>query len=524
MLNFDQKLALVQNQSLESLLGGFSVGLEKESLRISPRGALALTDHPQKLGSALTHPYITTDYAEALLELITDTYGDLSKCHQFLEQVHKYCHQKLNQELLWPSSMPCFLHPQSEIQIAKYGTSNSAKMKEIYRKGLHHRYGSQMQVVAGVHFNFSMNLNFMQILAEAQNDKRELKDFVSQSYMDLIRNVHRYGWLIVYLFGASPAICQTFLGGREPVDYLRPLGERGTLVTPYGTSLRMSDLGYTTHHQSEIDICYNTLDDYLNGLRRAIRTESPIWKKLGVKVAGEYRQLNANLLQIENEYYAIIRPKRASRPGVSPSCLLLKEGIEYVEFRGLDLNPFDPAGISTEQMAFLTAFLTYCGLKESLPCKEKDYKSYKHNLAQVIKYGRSSGLKLERQGSEVSLAEWGLDILKEMEPVAALLDKAQGKQTFSYSITQASGMVKDPQATLSGKFLKTLDGEDNGFFNQTLSMAKNYQEYFAKLPANKLLFEEFDALVESSFVQQLAMESSDDMDFDQYLAKYLNEI
>ena len=343
---------------------GIRRGLERESLRITPEGRLSQREHPNVLGAALTHPNITTDYAESLMEFITPVSDSMETMLAQLADIHRYSAQHLCDERLWPMSMPCFINDEETIRLAQYGTSNIGRMKNLYRQGLHHRYGSLMQVISGVHFNFSMPDSFWSEWQELRGVRCQCKRFISDGYMALIRNVYRYGWLIPYLFGASPAICSSFLQGRQTGLPFEKLG-RGTLYLPYATSLRLSDLGYTNKAQSSLGINHDNLDSYLISVRRALRTRSEEFAALGVKVNGEYRQLNDNILQLENELYAPIRPKRTPRAGERTLSALEHRGIEYIELRTLDINQFTPLGVDIQQLRFLDLFLVWCLLKPS---------------------------------------------------------------------------------------------------------------------------------------------------------------
>ncbi|PCJ29042.1 MAG: glutamate--cysteine ligase, partial [Moraxellaceae bacterium] len=293
-------------------------GIEKESLRVEPNGLLAQTPHPTALGSALTHPTITTDYSEALLEFITPTFTDVDAMLEHLEKTHRYTYQQLDNEKLWVNSMPCIMGDETNIPIAKYGSSNVGKMKHVYRHGLWHRYGRLMQTIAGIHYNVSMPDDFWPGYQKLLNNTDPLQSFISEQYFGLIRNFQRFVGLVIYLYGASPTVCGSFLKGR---DHQLENFNDSTLYLPYGTSLRMSDLGYQNDAQSDLSISYNSLEEYVETLTTAIDTPHPAYEDLGTKNTNpekgteEYLQLNTNILQIENEYYGSIRPKRVANTG-----------------------------------------------------------------------------------------------------------------------------------------------------------------------------------------------------------------
>ncbi len=358
---FERRLSAVATAGGGILYGGLK-GIEKESLRVVAEGGLSMADHPIGLGSALTNSYITTDFSEALLEFVTPAFETTWETLHCICDIHQFTYDELGDEMLWPASMPCRIPEDDKIPLAKYGSSNVGQMKTIYRRGLGYRYGRQMQTIAGVHFNYSVPQRFWHAYQEILGDENGIDDFRSEQYLGLIRNFKRMGWLVLYLFGASPALCKSFAGGN--VGKMQSFDDE-TYFEPYGTSLRMSDLGYSNQNQSRINISLNSLDEYVRDLSNAIETLEPSYEDIGVKVDGHYRQLNANLLQIENEFYSSVRPKRVANSGERPTAALQRGGIEYVEIRSLDINLFDPCGINQNTMRFMEAFLLYCLLQPS---------------------------------------------------------------------------------------------------------------------------------------------------------------
>jgi len=335
-------------------------GIERECLRVTDEGRLAQTPHPEALGSALTNEQITTDYSESLLEFITPALADPAQVLENLDEIHRFVYTKLGSEYLWSPSMPCALPAEEDIPIAEYGSSNIGKLKHVYRKGLALRYGRTMQCIAGIHYNFSLPEALWPLLRASEGSAEEARDYQSSAYIALIRNFRRYSWLLMYLFGASPTLDKGFLRGRP--HQLEEL-DAETLFLPYATSLRMSDLGYQSNAQAGLTPCYNNLASYTDSLRKAVGTPYPPYVEVGTHVDGEWVQLNTNILQIENEYYSNIRPKRVTYTGERPIQALTSRGVQYVEVRCLDINPFLPVGIDLTEARFLDAFLLFCALE-----------------------------------------------------------------------------------------------------------------------------------------------------------------
>ncbi|MFZ3185316.1 MAG: glutamate--cysteine ligase, partial [Pseudomonas sp.] len=208
-----RRLGLLAEPANLPLLNQCLHGIERECLRVDGAGQLALTPHPPALGSALTHAQITTDYSESLLEFITPAEPDAAQTLADLEQIHRAAYSQLGDELLWSPSMPCPLPSEEQIPIARYGSSNIGKLKYVYRQGLALRYGKSMQCIAGIHYNFSLPEAIWPLLQSLDGDQQSARDYQSARYIGLIRNFRRYSWLLMYLFGASPALDAGFLRG-----------------------------------------------------------------------------------------------------------------------------------------------------------------------------------------------------------------------------------------------------------------------------------------------------------------------
>ena len=513
---FDNRYRALSNG--EGVLAGGRKGIEKESLRLDTQGYLSRQAHPSGLGSALTNRFITTDFSEALLEFVTPAYTNTWEALQFLCDVHQFTYARLENELLWIASMPCRIPPDSEIPLAHYGTSNVGQMKTIYRRGLGYRYGRHMQTIAGVHFNYSLPENFWPHYQAILGDSGELQDFRSEQYLGLIRNFRRFGWIVLYLFGASPAMCKSFGGGQ---DLEMPTLNDDTWYQPYGTSLRMSDLGYSNQNQSRINISLNCLDEYIENLRAAINTPEPDYEMIGVKVDGEYRQLSTSCLQIENEYYSPVRPKRVARSGEWPTTALRRGGIEYVEIRSLDINIDDPAGVNQNTMRFIEALLVYCLIEDSPPLDDATCVEATRNQALTARQGRTPGFRLYRDGAEVTLATWANEILDKVAAVAELIDLAEEDGCYAHAVQLQRDLVSEPMATPSARLLEELQNAQCGFFDYVIDVARGHRDYFASItPLSGERLREFEREASHSIEKQLEIEARDDISLDEYLANY----
>lgn len=519
MINcYKNKIAELQKEQYAPVFTQIQRGIEREALRIDQAGKLSNEPHSKALGAALTHASITTDYAESLLEFITPVSKDIDELVGYLRDVHSFTLDKLDNELLWPMSMPCVIAAEDDIEIAQYGSSNVGTMKTIYREGLRNRYGSLMQIISGLHFNFSLGDDAWPQLQAFYNNDDSVKDFRSERYFSLIRNFHRLGWVIPYMFGASPALCGSFLQNDMPYDFEK-MG-KGTYYLPYGTSLRLSDLGYTNSEQDNLSICYNNIDNYIDSVNQAIATPSIKFAEIGVKNDGVYSQLNTNVLQIENELYAPIRPKRVARSGQKPSEALAQGGVEYIEVRSLDVNPFVDIGIAKSQIRFLDMFLMHCLLWQDVPMTQEQRQQKVSNLNAVILSGREPSLMLQEDDGEVSLTDWMARLFDALEAIAQLFDHHNGGRAYQDCLDELRPMVNDPQQTYSGKLMAMLkeQGTDNTPFG--IAQAVKFKQQLSQNDYQVISYVELEQQAADSLAEQAQIEQADTVSIDEYLAQY----
>ena len=485
---------------------GMRCGVEKESLRAQPSGALALTPHPLALGSALTHPSITTDFSESQVELVTGVHKGVQAAIDELTQIHQFTYQTmqaLGDEMLWVSSMPCGLPTDETIPVARFGSSNVGRAKSVYRLGLSHRYGRRMQTISGIHYNWSF------------------PGVTSDQYFGQIRNFRRQAFLLLYLFGASPAVCSSFVAGRQ--HELQQLSS-GTMYMPYGTSLRMGRLGYQSDAQASLAVSYNSLEGYAASLQEALTRPYAAYEKFGIQnPGGDYNQLGTTLLQIENEFYGTIRPKRVIFPGERPLHALRERGVEYIEVRLMDLDPFEPVGITTQTMRFLDVFLLHCLTSASPPDSPEEIAALARNQHCTAARGREPGLLLERGGRQVRLTDWGHDIVAQCAPIAAALDAAHGTSDHSAALAAATVGLNDASTLPSARVLAAMAKDhDNSFVRFARAQSEKTKAVFQALPFSSEQCTHFIRLSEQSIADQKKIEALDSMPFEMYREQYVS--
>jgi glutamate--cysteine ligase len=485
-----------------SVLAKLRRGIEKESLRVRPDGTLATTPHPAQLGSALAHPRITTDFSESQLELITGVHGSADACLTELIEIHQSVYRAIGDELLWCASMPCRLPADDAIPIGHYGTSNVGRAKSVYRMGLSHRYGRHMQTISGIHYNFSLP-----------------EQLSNEAYFALIRNFRRHSWLLLYLFGASPAVCASFVADRA--HELARLNEN-TFYLPYATSLRMGRLGYQSDVQSSLNVSYNSLESYATSLQEALTKPYPAYEAIGIRKGDDYRQLATSLLQIENEFYGTIRPKRVIGPDERALHALRERGVEYVEVRLMDLDPFCAVGITAGRMRFLDVFLLHCLLRESPPDTPQELEVIVGNTQRVAARGREPGLRLVRESEEVTLFGWSSEILAECMPIAAALDAANGGNAHREALASAVAALNDPAATPSARVLEAMARDHgNSYVRFVLAQSLAHRNAILELPFPDEIAERFARMADESAAEQRRIEAADTLPFEAYRQLYL---
>lgn len=489
-------------------LMGIRRGIEKEGLRVMPSGGLALTPHPLALGSALTHPHITTDYSESQIELITGARLGVQECLDELTSIHQFVLRSLRDsggEMLWVSSMPCRLPTDETIPLARYGSSHSGRSKSVYRMGLGHRYGRRMQTISGIHYNWS------------------LPGVSSDEYFALIRNFRRHAFVLLFLYGASPALCPCFVQGRE--HRLEKLGDGSqALYLPHATSLRMGRLGYQSDAQASINVSYNGLEGYADSLYGALTQPYPPYEALGVRnPGGDYNQLGTGLLQIENEFYGTIRPKRTVRSGERPLHALRERGVEYVEVRLMDLDPFESVGIASPTMRMLDVFLLHCLHSESAPDTPEEILELKHNQHLAAERGREPGLCLQRNGQSVPLHDWALEVLQQCQPYAQALDAAHDSTEYSQALDQALQRLQDSALTPSARVLESLKTDyQDSFAAMTLAQSEQARDALLQLPWTAQQQQQFEQWAQASVEQQRAIEAADTLSFEDWRLRYMS--
>ncbi len=499
----------------------YRIGLEKESLRVNPNATIATTAHPAQLGAALTHPHITTDFSEALLELVTPAFDQIPEVLDFLEILHRFVYAQLADEQLWATSMPCVLNQGQSIPLARYGQSNAGQMKTVYRRGLGYRYGRLMQLISGIHVNFSLNEQLWPLLhrvASAEQAALSPQAFRDHRYMVMVRNLQRLGWVVPYLFGASPAICASFLQG-ESSSFAH--FDAHTLYRPFATSLRMGDIGYQNRQEegTGMKACYDSLDAYIRSLTWAIETPCPQYESIGVKVNGQYRQLNDHVLQIENEYYSTVRPKQLTEWMERPTLALRRRGILYVELRSVDVNAFLPLGIDAEQLYFLATLMLYCLLLPGPRIDARERRAIDANELLAAHRGRDPELVLERRGQPIKLKQWLKELDEDLIAVAEVLDgDTIGPHRASVVAQQCK--IDDPEATPSAQMLATMRSQGLGFAALARQLTTQHRDYFLAQPLPAAKQQWLEQLAAESHQRQQQIEAQDQLSFDDFLARY----
>ena len=500
---------------LAGCISSSKVGFEKESLRVL-NTSISQHPHPELLGSVLCNPYITTDFSEAQLEFVTPSEKDKIKGLKFLDDIHHFVSNNIEDEVLWPFSIPPNIDSEKDVPIANYGSSNLGLFKRTYRKGLSHRYGRIMQAISGIHYNYSVpetlwSSSFFSNISDNSNETR------SFAYFNMLRNILRINWLILYLFGASPIITKSLLTKNS--HSLKQL-DKHTYYLPFATSLRMSDFGYCNSSRNRLKVSMNSLEEYIADLRQATITPFSEFAAIDKINTKSQEQISANILQIDDEYYAVARAKSESLSDSSTTSKLSQGGVDYIELRSLDLNPYSRIGIDKETMLFLETLLIYCFIKQGQHFTDDEIKDINHNDSIVATKGREPNLCLLKDGTTIGLNEWGKQIIENLFPIAAVLDSDEKQYTMA--LEQMWEKVRDANLTLSGRLLdQVLSKKNFSFIDLGNSIGESNKTHYLNLSKSKNSnWDLFEKEAIDSHNQQKILEKEDGESFETFVEKY----
>ncbi len=432
-------LANLSKLSSNEILEG-SFGIEWESLRAKDDGKLSLTPHPAVFGDKLTNPLITTDFSESQIEIITPTFDTIDDAFENFSLLSDMVNASLpRDEYLWFQSIPCILPYWDQIPIAQYSEEGESSQK--YREDLARRYGVKKQMISGVHFNFSFSERFLKKLYSLENDDLSFKDFKDDIYLKIARNYLRYCWLIIYLTGCSIGSHKTF--SNDCIHLMDAKDDYGSYYSTKGPSFRNASCGYK--NLKDLYPSYNSVNEFVGDINSFID--------------------NGDLSEAKELYTQIrLKPK-------NPKDLLnsLKDsGIEYIEIRTLDINPFYQCGIVNRDMKFLHLFLIYMLVKD-----ESDYLAWQNeakiNEERTAESGYVDSMRLLRDGCEVTLKDWAHEIINEMYDMCDELG-IDGFDTLNLMMNR----VLNPDFTY-GKMLLSLI-EQHGYINTHIMLSKNNKQ------------------------------------------------
>jgi len=532
-----QRAHALETQTDTDFFSSRKVGLEKETLRIDADGKIAQTDHPVALGSALCNSQITTDFSEALLEMVTPPCSSVTHALDHMIGIHQFILPRLeNDETLWNTSMPCIIDGDDSIRIGKYGHSHTGIMKHVYRRGLGLRYGRRMQAIAGIHFNYSMPEKSWSLWQSLHSVSAHSEfSTATLGYFHMTRNLMRIGWLVPYLFGSSPAICQTFLPSGADSD-LATLNHH-TRYAPFGTSLRMGEIGYRYKEDAPIDLTvrHDNFENYLRDIYSHVTNSHNAYEHAGLTdSSGHHQQLTTNRLQIENEYYSSVRPKQIPAKGEMPLLALKRTGVRYLELRSVDVNLYEPAGMDVEQLAMLEMLMLFAWLADSPPLMPSEMDVNKHNVQTVAHRGREAGLTLKHQNKSVKLIDWGQHILEALVPIAKWMDTLQlnndnGKQynatqnLYQTSLAAQMAKLQDPTLTPSASIVDEL-ATHGSYFNMVMHYSSTHSETLMQQSINEALQSTLAQLVPDSLAAQKELEANSSGNFSEFLADYFSQL
>jgi glutamate--cysteine ligase len=444
-------------------------GVEKESQRVTSSGDLALTEHPSAFGDKTENPCITVDFSESQIEMITPTYKSVDEVYDELNKINSEVENNIGDELLWPLSMPPKLPAEESIPIARFSDSEHGKQMQIYRTGLALRYGKKMQMISGIHYNFSFGEEMIEYLYHKYGNDMEKRLFIDEIHFALTRNFLRYRWLLIYLFGASPYCHSSYHSviNKEIGIIKKCCHDCEDIIenfNQYATSLRVSRFGYSNTLKNNYNIYFNSLEEYSTKIRTMLATENKKYSNLGIYTNGNQIQLNGNILQKESEFYSSIRLKQNISKGETPLDALEKRGVRHVEVRILDLNPFERLGLNVEQMNFLQIFMLFCLFEKSDLITDNEYLKINSNHHHVALYGRKEDLILQKyDNSPIELKVWGEEIFERLIDIAELIQHDTGNDKYLKSVSNEYKKLFDVSLLPSERIQREMKENNENF-------------------------------------------------------------
>lgn len=459
MVNLDNGLLkIIKDESLEDYFIKANFGLEKENVRVTERGNLALTPHPKAFGDRENNPYIKTDFSESQLEMVTPVCNTLEEVYSFICNLNKVVSLEImkNGEFLWPQSNPPILPREEEIPIAKL----SNREDELYRENLSYKYGKKKQVISGIHYNFSFKEEFIKLLYKELKVKKDFREFKDDIYLRMARNFQKYHWLLIYLTGASPVFHESYID--EIKEEGEKLGEDSYYIKD-DTSLRNSSYGYK--NKKDYYVSYNSIEEYASDIKNLVKDKE---------------------IQSIKEYYNPIRLKSLGSEDMLES--LLNKGIDYLEVRLLDLDPLSVQGVNKETLYLVHLFMIYTLLKENKEITYKDQEEFFKNHDMVALKGRNEEAVIHENGIPVLLKDKGREILSEMDEIVEIL--FSNNEKFKNVIKRALEKINNPHDTISEKLIK--DIKEEGYINFHMRLAKEYLNNFKNKEFNLVGYEDLE--------------------------------
>ena len=285
----------------------------------------------------------------------------------------------------------------------------------------------------------------------------------------------------------------------------------------------MSELGYMSKAQDNLYIAYNDIDEYLKDLKNALTKEHKRYGEVGTLKDGERIQINTSIIQIENEYYSSIRPKRVTPPGERPINILRNKGIDYVEIRALDNNSFLPSGIDEDTSYFLEAYLIGCFFGEDRKSTKDEIKELLVNWENVVKEGRNPDLKLYRNKEKTTIKDSGMKVIDYLRDIFKQMPSEMSDyvEKVMKSLNKQEEKLNDASLTPSGLIVDQLQNNNKTWEELNLELAKEHSNSLKNLETDlSYLLKE----AKSSLEKFKELGNHQEEEFDVYLDKFVNDI
>ncbi len=418
----------IEKEDVRNLILKGNIGLEKENLRVDNEGYLSQTAHPFP-----DDENIVRDFCENQVEVNTRVFKTTEEAIDDLKKytikIQKSLSELEQPEYLWPFSNPPYIKNEDNIPIAIFNGIETGKTK--YREYLASRYGRYKMTLSGIHFNYSFDEELLKQNFK-YSDETDYQTYKDEIYLSLAENLVSYGWLITALTAASPLMDGTYVEKKQyDSDIFHGMA-----------SVRCSELGYWNYFPPILD--YTTVSKYAESIEKYV---------------------SGGWIKYPSELYYPIRLKPKGENNLDN---LKKHGINHIELRMIDLNPFEKCGLDLRDAGFIKLYLIWMASIKRKKIGEREQVQAVQNFKNAAHYDLKTVSIILDNGTSVPVADAGIFIIERMKKFYQDFDE-NVKSILNYQEEK----LADPDKRYAWRVRKEFSG---GFVKKGLVHAKNQQK------------------------------------------------